>query len=469
MSDRIPEYVRFEAKKELARRNLYDYCRLKYPNFYKDDRLYLKDICYEIQDFIETDKEHRFLILNEPPRHGKSFTSKNTCEWLFGKNKELKIMTGSYNEILSTMFAKQVRDTIMEEKVDESKLVYNDIFPFTKIKYGEASASLWSLKGNNQKNYLATSPSGTATGFGANILIIDDVIKNSEEAYNERTLEKIWQWFNNTMLSRLEENWKVIIFMTRWATNDLAGKVIEEFGELVKIVKHKALQDDGTMLCEEILSREDFDIKIKNMNKDIIEANYQQEPIDIKGRLYSKILTYEYEKLPTFKYIMNYTDTADEGEDYLCSIDYGVTFNNQKYVIGVLYTKDPMEITEPATAKMMTDDHVGYAKVESNNGGRGFARNVQKELKELNNFHTKIDWFHQSQNKQARILSNSTGVMNNVFFPIDWEVRWPEFAKAISKYQREGKNEHDDAPDCITGVYENDVPNTMTFGYTSII
>ena len=170
-------------------------------------------------------------------------------------------------------------------------------------------------------------------------------------------------------------------------------------------------------------------------------------------------MTYEYEKVPKFKYIMNYTDTADMGDDYLCSIDYGVSFNNQKYVIDVLFSKEPMEVTEPAQAKMMTKDHVGYSKIESNNGGRGYARNVQKELRALKNLHTRVDWFHQSENKQARILSNSTGVMNNVFFPVDWETRFPEFAKAIKKYQREGKNEHDDAPDCLTGVYETDRPN----------
>lgn len=89
---------------------------------------------------------------------------------------------------------------------------------------------------SDQKNYLATSPTGTATGFGAEILIVDDLIKNSEEAYNELTLDKQWEWFNNTMLSRLEGNWKVIIIMTRWATNDLAGKVIETFGDLVEVI-----------------------------------------------------------------------------------------------------------------------------------------------------------------------------------------------------------------------------------------
>jgi hypothetical protein len=97
-------------------------------------------------------------------------------------------------------------------------IVYNNIFPHTKIKYGQASASLWALDGSSQDNYLATSPTGTATGFGANLIVIDDIIKNAEEAYNEIVLDKQWSWFTNTMMQRTEgDDWKVIAIMTRWA------------------------------------------------------------------------------------------------------------------------------------------------------------------------------------------------------------------------------------------------------------
>ena len=447
----IPNYVKEQARYELARRYFWEYCKIKASNFYKDDREYLKDLCNNLQSFIESDK--RICVINMPPRHGKSRTAGLLVQWLLGKNNKYKIMTGSYNETLSTTFAKQVRDSISEEDG-----IFGNIFPNTKIKYGEASSSKWALNGNEEANYLATSPTGTATGFGCNLMIIDDVIKNSEEAYNENTLQKIIDWYNNTMLSRTESGFKILIIMTRWATGDLAGYILENNKDVIHI-SYKAIKDDNTMLCEDVLSEEDYIAKTQNMNKDIIEANYQQEPIDIKGRLYSKFLTYEYEKIPNFKYIMNYTDTADEGEDYLCSIDYGVSFNNQKYVLDILFTKEPMEITEPLQAKMMTKDKVGYSKIESNNGGRGYARNVNRELKGLRNYHTIVDWFHQSENKKARILSNSTGVMNNVFFPVDWETRWPEYATEMKKYQKEGKNKHDDAPDCTTGVYENSSPS----------
>jgi len=454
------EQIRHFAKMELARREFWEYCKFTSPDFYTEERHFLKDLAERLQWFIE-EAEEQIMVVNMPPRHGKSRTATKFVQWLFGEQgSKIKVMTGSYNETLSSTFAKQVRDVIAEEKT-LGVTVYNDIFPNTKIKYGEAAAQKWALEGSEQANYLATSPTGTATGFGCNIMIIDDLIKTAEEAYNANRLKQLQSWFTDTMLSRTENGFKIIIIMTRWSTEDLAGFVLANFDNVVHI-NYKAVQDNGEMLCPEILSAKDYKLKTKNMNKDIVAANYQQEPIDIKGRLYSTIKTYteipkDESGKPLFKYILNYTDTADTGEDYLCSICYGM-YDTSYYILDCIYTKDPMEITEPETAKMLTRNNVGNAIIESNNGGRGFARNVEKELKALGNTHTAIYWFHQSQNKEARILSNSTGVMNNVLFPVNWEDRFPEFAEAIKKYQKEGKNAHDDGPDTLTGVYENPKP-----------
>ncbi|WP_278972987.1 phage terminase large subunit [Peptostreptococcus anaerobius] len=457
------QLIKQRAKIELARREFFFYCNLKAPDFYKPNRKFLVDLCDELQAFYEQD-EYDVLIINEPPRHGKSRTAGCFVEWILGEHPEEKIMTGSYNETLSTVFSKNVRNTIQEEKADKTKVVYTDIFPDRKIKKGDGSMNLWSLEGG-YNNYLATSPTGTATGFGASILIIDDLIKNAEEAYNESVKEKHWDWFTNTMLSRLEEGGKIIIIMTRWASDDLAGRALEELKELDFKTKHitmKAMQDDGTMLCDEILSKKSYELKTKAMGEDIASANYQQEPIDLKGALY-KLKTYD--KLPKFKYIYNYTDTADKGEDFLCSIDYGVSFDNEAYLIDVLYTKEDMEITEKAQAKMMVKDKVNKSRIESNNGGGVYARNVERIMNiDLGTNHTVVETFHQSANKQARILSNSSWVNQHIYVPDTWRNKWPEFARDVAKYQREGKNKHDDCADCLTGIAETlSKPPTYSF------
>lgn len=453
----IPDYVREQAKYELARRHFWDYCKLTSPEDYRDDREFLSDMCNELQDFINSDD--RVMVINLPPRHYKTRTISKFVQWLLGNSSNYRIMTGSYNERLSSSMAKSVRDTIQEKDG-----IYEKIFPNTKIKYGEASMNKWALEDSPVPNYLATSPKGTATGFGCNIMIIDDVIKNDKEAYNELLLEDIIDWFNNTMLQRTESGFKIILVMTRWVSNDLAGYILDNY-ENVRHITYKAIQDDGTMLCDEILSREEYEFKIKEMNKDIADANYNQICADEKGRLYKNLKTYQVS--PGFGTIYAYVDTADTGDDYLCACVYGL-LNKEPYILDVLFTDEGMEITEEECADLLYRNGVNLAYIESNNGGRGFARNVKRILQEkYRSNKTVIKPFTQSANKQSRILSSSYWVMEHIYFPFNWGKRWSDFYKHITRYQKKGKNAHDDGADVLAGIYDKVVGERQaSFGST---
>lgn len=443
------------AKLELSRRYFWDYCQTTAGVFYQSDRTFLKDLCNELQNFL-SDNQHDVLVINEPPRHGKSRTGGKFVEWVLGNDQSKKIMTGSYNETLSTTFSKGVRNAIQEIKADEDRIVFSDIFPNIMIKQGDGAMNLWSLN-NGYNNYLATSPTGTATGFGADIIMIDDLIKNAEEANNAIVLEKHWDWFVNTMLSRLETGGKIIIIMTRWHSNDLAGRALKELPRSGYCVKHVNMQaydeSSDTMLCEDILSKSEYQRKVKTMGADIAAANYQQTPIDIKGRLYQKFLTYDVLPDNIIK-IWNYTDTADKGADYFASPVFAETSDHDVYILDVMYTKEPMETTEIAHANMIIRNRVNHVRIEGNNGGRGFRRNSERITKERGYTGAVFEDFHQSDNKLSRILANSAWVENHVYYPDDWATRWPDFYEAMVSYQREGKNAHDDAPDAITGIAE---------------
>ena len=92
--------LEIELRKELARREFFFYCHLLAPDFYKPSRQYLVDLCNDLQDFLEDDA-HNVLVINEPPRHGKSRTAGMFVQWVLGRDRTKKIMTGSYNETLS--------------------------------------------------------------------------------------------------------------------------------------------------------------------------------------------------------------------------------------------------------------------------------------------------------------------------------------------------------------------------------
>lgn len=464
--DKLERYRALKELKKLQREKLlrearddfFSYCQLIVPDFYKSDREYLVRLCHEFEEFMQSEDD--IMLLNVPPRHGKSLTAGRFVEWELGKNPKLRVATGSYNEEMATDFSKEVRDTIAEERVIDDQIVFRDIFPDAKLKYGSTAAKRWALQGA-KLSYLATSPGGSATGKGFDLLIIDDVIKGIMEAMNENELQKHWDWFTKQMLSRVEKGGKIIVIMTRWHSKDLAGRILDEMPDMgykLRVVKMQALLDEENrqMLCSDVLSYEDFVKKRAAMGTAIANANYQQEPIDQKGRLYQSFQTYE--SRGQYKKIWAYVDTADDGSDYLCSIVWGECHDSSCEVIDVIYTQESMEYTEKAVSNQFINYQVNHARVESNNGGKGFARNVKGKISGKSV--TGVEWFHQSANKQSRIFSNSYWIESNVKFPFDWAIRWPEYYEAMTTYQREGRNKHDDAPDATTGIAE-----TMSAGF----
>ena len=470
LKDNEIDYLIHEAKLELARREFWEYCKLLAPDFYKEDRYHLKTLCITLQklykgNLLKPDgTAYKRLMINIPPQHGKSRTLVNFCDWVLGKCQKERIITASYNDTLAGDFAKYTRDGITEQKNAEDQIVFSDIFPGVRLKFGSKSYFNWALEGQHF-NYLGAGVGGSITGKGGSILIVDDPIKSAEEAMNEDTLDRIWRWYTGTFLSRVsaEGGLPIEIFnMTRWSKKDPCGRILDgpEKDEWY-VLQFKAFNEEtNEMLCPSILSKERYNSLSKLMVKEIFLANYNQEPIDVKGRLYSSFKTYtdiprDYDGTPLFEDIRNYTDTADEGEDFLCSICYGV-YQGEAYVLDLLYTKQPMEETEPETAKMLFRNNIRNAQIESNNGGRGFARAVERLLWEK--FHSRsciVKWFHQGQNKMARILTNSSFVQNHIYYPVNWADKWPEYYKAMISFQKEGKNLHDDAPDATTGIAES--------------
>lgn len=180
--DKLQKYRYLKELKQLKREKLlrkarddfFSYCQLMIPDLYKSDRPYLKDLCTDFEEFMQSDDD--IMLLNLPPRHAKSTTAGRFVEWVLGRNPKLRIATGSYNEDMATDFSKDVRENIAEERVLDDQIVYSDIFPNAKLKHGSAAAKRWALVGS-KLSYLATSPGGSATGKGFDLLIVDDVIK----------------------------------------------------------------------------------------------------------------------------------------------------------------------------------------------------------------------------------------------------------------------------------------------------
>ena len=384
------------------------------------------------------------------PTHN-SWTSRNYVLYALGKDPRRRIISASNSHDLAEQFSSQIRDTITGQAVGKNGALYSEVFPDTLVAPGYSQKAKWQLYGSSEPTYRATSPTSTLTGARADVIIIDDVIRNSIDGANPAVHEANWSWFKNTLFSRADgNNYKFIFVMQRWALNDLSGKILEHYGDDVEHIIFP-IEKDGVLLDESIVNRNKLDEIKRTLSPEVYEANYMQRPLDVKGRLYEQIKTWD--KLPDGT-IKNFTDTADTGSDFLCSIDY-VTHDKEIYIKDMVFSSEPAEITEPLVTDMLYADGTIEAEFESNNGGRLYARNIERALMDRHGSNKcVIKSTPQTKNKEARILNSAAWVQEHVYFPPQFDTKWPEAYSQITTYQRKGKNPHDDLVDVLATLYE---------------
>lgn len=473
------EYVK-QKRIDYARQYSLAFARYTMPNF--QDTWFHKNYYKALDYFIDgTIKKAMFSC---PPQHGKSQGSSiNTPAIMIGKNPDLKIATTCYSATKARKFGRKVKQLLKEPKYID---VFGELTPDRKQTQYSNTAEEMEIVGRDGflKN---VGYQGGLTGDPVDVLLMDDLYKDWKEAKSPLIRENVIDWYNSTADTRLHNNSQQLIVFTRWDEDDLVGYI--ESKERVIVVK--SWEDVENYKNEDVWFKFNFEaIKTteptevdprdigeplwperhslakleRSRRKDPImfDCLHQGNPSNKEGLLYSKGFE-EYQKLPD-NIIMrrNNTDTADTGTDYLCSVNWDESSDGYAYVRDVLYTQKPMEETEPLTANLLHDGGVRKADIESNNGGRNFARKVGELLKtEYHNKSCEVDWYHQSENKEARIISNSATVMERIKMPLGWESKWPEFYAHVMRFKRVFKaNEHDDAADVLTSIAENFLEDT---------
>ena len=418
--------------------------------------------------------EVRRLIITMPPQHGKSVGASTLLPaYMLGLNPDMRIAIASYSSMLASKFNRRV------QRILESR-EYGEMFPDTSIKQGGRppqyirTADEVEIVGHDG-GLLSVGREGSLTGNRVDCFILDDLYKDALEANSPIVRENCWEWYTSVVKTRMHNSSQELIVFTRWHEEDLIGtlRTMEKVVDMESWDDVKSVEDGWLHLnLEAIKTGEPTDIDPRQAGEALwparqsvtlleqkrrldpvrFEAMYQGRPSSRGGQLYGESFT-EWEALPD--HIVrraNYTDTADEGDDYLCSISYAVDADGVIYVLDVVYSREPMELTEGMVAKMLQATDVRSALIESNNGGRGFARSVQRLAPRV-----KIEWFHQGANKEARILSNSATVLHLVRFPKGWATRWAEMYAHLMTYRRDFRsNRWHDAPDVLTGIVERE-------------
>lgn len=407
--------------------------------------------------------ETRKLIINIAPRFGKTeLCSKMFIAYGLALNPEARFLHLSYSGSLVQENSTAVKDIINSE-------YYQAIFG-TRIAKGQNTKSKWSTEQGGGE--YATSTLGQITGFGAGrvdkidedeemdyftatfnpdrfagAIVIDDPLK-PDEALSDNIREQVNLRFETTIRNRVNSRkTPIVVIMQRLHEHDLCGYLQEIEPDDWTVLSIPAIQydDEGNerALWPFKLTLDELRA-IEHANSFVFQTQYMQNPTPLEGLMYRPFKTYE-ELPPRNKAIrFNYTDSADTGSDWLCSICCDV-HKYGYYVTDVLYSQKPVEYTEQAMAQMLSKQNTKKCYVESNNGGRIFMRNVERICREYGNRTTEFISFAQTKNKASRIFNRANEVNNMIYFPSDWEERWPDFAHDLKAFRKEGRNAHDDA------------------------
>lgn len=419
------------------------------------------------------------LMVFMPPQHGKSEGStRRLPAQVLGLDPDRKIAIVSYSAPKARKFNREIQRII-----DSSE--YKELYPDTRLNSSNVVTSGAWVKNSEEceivghrGGFKTVGVGGPLTGDPVDMLIMDDIYKDAKSAWSPTIRENINDWYDTVAETRLHNDSQQLIVFTRWHQDDLAGKLLREQGVYSEenpngwvVIIYQAIKEgmpteydersEGEALWPEKHSLEKLQ-NVRKRNNHVFQSLYQQNPKPLEGLMYENgFKTYKVIPYSAKQVIKNYTDTADTGKDFLMSINY-VETEMYNYIIDMLYTQRPMEYTEPKTAEMLTKHNVEESNIESNNGGRSFARAVEDQCRKANNTKTRINWFWQGENKQVRIFTNSAAVQNICIFPEGWDRMWPEAYKALTTYMKVGKNDHDDAPDALTGTVEMRGSNETT-------
>ncbi len=268
-------------------------------------------------------------MINMPPRHGKSeLATKRFPAWFLGRNPRLNVITASYNSELATDFGRQVRNIVSSKE-------YGALFQ-TRLAPDSKAANRWNTDAGGM--YIAAGVGTSVTGRGADVFLIDDPLKDRQEADSELRRNTVWDWYSSTAYTRLAKGGRIIVIQTRWHEDDLAGRLLEQEakgGDKWTILELPAISSKGEALWEE-----EFPLEVLERTRSVLQprdwsALYQQRPAPDEGAYFKREWFKYYDELPDRLRLYGASDYAvtDGGGDYTVHIVCGVDENDDIYVV----------------------------------------------------------------------------------------------------------------------------------------
>ena len=455
-----------------------------------------------LQKFAEG--EIRNLIIQAPPQHGKSEQSSRMLPaFMLGRKPDTKVAICSYAATIAKDFNRDVQRLIDSEE-------YRKIFPDTTLNGANVVtvATNWLRNSdvfevvNHQGSLRVVGRGGSLTSKTVDVMILDDLYKDAQEANSPVVRNTAWDWYTKVARTRLHNDSQQLIVFTRWHPEDIIGHIsesenvikVEQWSDLDNVppdawvlVNFEAVKtgapteidgrEPGQALWPEHHSLERL-LQQKDLDPVGFQCLFQGEPGSAEGRLYQPFKTWV-DKSDWGEYVRSgcYVDVADEGNDFTAAVSYDIyKSENQLWnektkryepllfalVTDLEYTDESSDVTTVTIPRLINQNGVQRVWIEANGGGSQFEKAVKKKVQAL------TVPFHQTSNKEARIVTNAPFVNQHVIFPYNWETRYPAVFRHLTEFLRNfTANTHDDIEDCLTGVYEKEIADTNAKPYRS--
>lgn len=448
-------------KQELSRRNLSDFTNYTKPDFIEG--WFNRIIAKELQQFyfdVMAGKQPR-LIIQAPPRSGKSeLFSRRFPAWAFGQNPNLQIIAASYSTDLASRMNRDVQRIIDSEE-------YQGVFPETTLN----GKNIATVSGQSLRNseifeivghagaYRSAGVGAGITGMGADIGIIDDPVKDAKEANSQTVRDAIWDWYTTTFYTRLSPKSGILLGMTRWHEDDLAGRLLREMandGDQWRIVSFPAIaeEDEEYRNEGEALHPERYDLerltKIKKaVGSQAWNALYQQRPSSKGGDIIKGAWFKRYSVLPRMKRIIITADTAQKTKqhnDYSVLLVAGVGHDGGLYVLDLIRGKwEAPELEQKVSDVWNKYKSLGVHKVyvEDKSSGTSLIQNIQRKQR------IPIEGVQVDTDKYTRVLGVQ-GYIESGYIYLPNDAEWIEdFIKECEAFTATDSHKHDDQVDAM--------------------
>lgn len=441
---------------ELGRRDIRYFVKYTHRNYIFSN--FSLTIMKALEQFlIDLEQEQRpILIIQAPPQHGKSeLASRKFPAYALGKNPNYRIAGCSYSSDLAISMNRDIQRIMLDNS-------YTSIFPNSSLnKKKVATMDNEALRNSERFDimghrgyYICCGVGGALTGKSVDIGIIDDPVKNMQEARSQAVKENLINWYQSVFLTRLSKNSGQLIMATRWAVDDLIGYIIDKNkdNKRVKILKFPAINEQGQALIPELHPLEQLLEQKEMMDNSSWSALYQQEPILIGGNIIKSEWFRTYEILPKFKQIYITADTAmkvKEANDYSVLQCWGRTELNgftDYYLIDMLRGKwESPELLERTQLFYLKYKKIGCSClfIEDKASGTGLIQSLQRKR-------IPVQAITPLKDKYMR-LSEVLPLIKSGYVYIPEKAEWKlDFLSECEGFQADMSHPHDDIVDCLT-------------------